>query len=676
MNCPSCQAPHEVGTNFCGHCGSDLRRQSIPTVNLKGRSTMPLAASDAAESAGVDPWLGRLIDSRYRVLARLGQGGMGIVYKVEHQRMGKIAAMKVLHRELADDKEVVKRFRREAEAVSRLNHPNTVQTFDFGTCDGAMYLVMEYVRGEDLGNILRRDGPLPFSRAAPIFLQACGALAEAHDTGIVHRDLKPENILVTRTKEGQDHVKVLDFGLAKLSERDEALDVTTRGTIVGTPYYMSPEQIRGEELDHRTDIYSFGATMYRVLTGEPPFQAQAPIGVLTKHLTEEVTPLRLRTPGLEIDSRVEALVLRAMAKQRENRFPTVDSLREELESLRVDLLGSSPKVERRPSSQGGAVGPSHTPVRIESSPDRRGKEDTTAGVPRLSREDFDEFERSLKHRALVRLVAIPLVLGAVGAGVFFYLRQQGRRPQAAEKEPNNELQNATRIAPGTPVRGKLGQRIDATTSDRDYYRIAAIQGSGRQCLRARVSSIRNMDLSLAVYDVTGKLLAHADNGVQGDVEVVPNLGVDEGDIYLAVLESKRALAARGPTENVTDEYELSVELAAPAPGEELEPNDLDSDATPIGAGIQVVGYLGRFRDVDRYRFQGNQGNYSIEVTGADSASIGIRLDRGALVAGRKRDATLENGVIVGVERDDPEFAESRSLPAIDQPYTIIIRPMR
>src|SRR5688572_10527755 len=250
------------------------------------RQAMAEAPSDPAGDPvdPVDPLLGRLIDARYRVISRLGHGGMGVVYKVEHQRMGKIAAMKVLHRELVSDKEVVKRFRREAEAVSKLTHPNTVQTFDFGTADGAMYLVMEYVRGEDLGAILRRDGPLAFRRAAPIFIQICAALAEAHELGIVHRDLKPENILVTRTKEGSDHVKVLDFGLAKLSEREEAAEVTGRGTIIGTPYYMSPEQIRGETLDHRSDIYSLGAMMYRILTGEHPFHAQTPVGVLTKHL--------------------------------------------------------------------------------------------------------------------------------------------------------------------------------------------------------------------------------------------------------------------------------------------------------------------------------------------------------------------------------------------------------
>ena len=140
----------------------------------------------------------------------------------------------------------------------------------------------EYVRGEDLGAIVRRDGPMPFARVAPIFEQICAALAEAHEVGIIHRDLKPENVLVTRSKEGRDVVKVVDFGLAKVREREEMNEVTGRGNLIGTPYYMSPEQIRSEPIDGRSDVYSLGAMLYRVLTGEPPFSGATPIGVLTK----------------------------------------------------------------------------------------------------------------------------------------------------------------------------------------------------------------------------------------------------------------------------------------------------------------------------------------------------------------------------------------------------------
>src|SRR5262249_31568791 len=296
---PSCRTSLETGGNYCPRCGASLR-EGVPV-----------------EVVELDPLVGRLIDGRYRVLERVGTGGMGVVYKVEHQRMGKLAAMKVLHGDLAKDREVMKRFRREAEAGPQLTHPNAVQTFDFGTtADGALYLVMELVRGEDLGSILKRDGPLPFRRAAPIFLQICGALGEAHELGIIHRDLKPENILVSRTKDGLDHIKVLDFGLAKLSEREEWSEVTGKGEFIGTPYYMPPEQIRGEALDKPSDLYSLGALMYRVLAGQPVFTAKTPVGVLTKHISDDPIPLAERAP---VTAEVEAGGRRRPANRPEGR---------------------------------------------------------------------------------------------------------------------------------------------------------------------------------------------------------------------------------------------------------------------------------------------------------------------------------------------------------------------
>src|SRR5262249_36486434 len=163
-------------------------------ARLSGSSTAPQKPLDDSSS---DPLIGTVVDARYRVVARIGAGGMGAVYRVEHLAMGKLAAMKMLHPSLTQDREVAQRFRREAEAVSRLSSPYTVQVFDFGETHGSMYLVMELCKGEDLGAILRRDGPLPFGRLGSMMTQVCDALSEAHDLGIVHRDLKPENLLVS-----------------------------------------------------------------------------------------------------------------------------------------------------------------------------------------------------------------------------------------------------------------------------------------------------------------------------------------------------------------------------------------------------------------------------------------------------------------------------------------------
>src|SRR5205823_11882887 len=189
--CPSCKAVHEDhDTRFCGRCGSDLVRLSSARTGQ----------TPALQKDTRDRMIGTTVDGRYRVIAKVGAGGMGAVYKVEHVTMGKLAAMKVLHSTFSQDKEVAQRFRREAEAVSKLSSPNTVQVFDFGESGGSMYLVMELVKGEDLGAILRRDGPMPFARLAPMMIQVCDALSEAHEAGIVHRDLKPENLLVSRAR--------------------------------------------------------------------------------------------------------------------------------------------------------------------------------------------------------------------------------------------------------------------------------------------------------------------------------------------------------------------------------------------------------------------------------------------------------------------------------------------
>ncbi len=218
-----------------------------------------------------DPLVGMLIADRYRIVEPIGRGGMGVVYKVEHARIGKLIALKLLSGALARDPGLVARFEREAAMVSQLSHPNTVQVFDFGHTDGLVYLAMEYLRGVDLGHLIRESGALDLDRTARIVIQICSSVAEAHDRGIVHRDLKPENVMVLGSGQGLEFVKVLDFGLAKLRESTETMNLTLRGAIVGTPYYMPPEQIRGEPVGPAGDVYALGALMYSCLTGDVVF---------------------------------------------------------------------------------------------------------------------------------------------------------------------------------------------------------------------------------------------------------------------------------------------------------------------------------------------------------------------------------------------------------------------
>ena len=230
----------------------------------------------------------------FELLSRLGQGGMGAVYKARQKSMDRLVALKILPKNLAKNQDFISRFLREARAAGKLSHPNIVTGIDAGFADGYYYFAMEYVEGRNLGDRVRSDGPLPEKEVLEIGRQIAEALEYAHDAGMVHRDVKPENILVTR--EGQ--AKLCDLGLARTSGgSDDEARVTQAGFAVGTPYYISPEQVRGEDPDSRADIYSLGCTLYHLLAGQPPFVGPSALATMQKHLTETAARLSDLRPG-------------------------------------------------------------------------------------------------------------------------------------------------------------------------------------------------------------------------------------------------------------------------------------------------------------------------------------------------------------------------------------------
>jgi serine/threonine-protein kinase len=278
--------------------------------------------SDVTPDSVSDPWIGLLVAGRYRVLDRVARGGMGAIYRAEQQPLGRVVALKTLLPHVAQSDQVAEqRFLREAATCARLTHPNTVTVFDYGTTEVAghtsWYMVMEWVAGRTLSEVLRAEGPMRPSRALGIVAEIARGLREAHALGVIHRDLKPGNIMLLEGEGGEERVKVLDFGIAKNPHGgDETL--THTGTFVGSPRYMSPEQLQGEPVDARSDIYSLGCVLYEMLCGAPPFAEGDTVRILVAHLQQQPPPMATRARQV-IAPAVEALVMSCLAKDRAER---------------------------------------------------------------------------------------------------------------------------------------------------------------------------------------------------------------------------------------------------------------------------------------------------------------------------------------------------------------------
>jgi len=292
--------------------------------------------------AEADPFIGRdILDGQFRILQKIGSGGMGSVYKASQPSMNRMVAVKILHPKLTNRKDLVSRFRHEASAMSHLTHPNTVKVFNYGELeDGSLYIVMEFLAGRNLHQTVRQEGPMPYQRALPILVQVCGALGEAHHKGIIHRDLKPENIfLCVDPISGGDSARVLDFGLAKVTEREMnpgSIALTQEGMVFGTPEFMSPEQAQGMTLDPSSDIYSLAVILYEALTGKLPFNAKLPMEFIQHHVASKPIDLNSRVSGLTFPPELAAVLSRAMAKKPTQRYQTAAEFAAALQAVVLD----------------------------------------------------------------------------------------------------------------------------------------------------------------------------------------------------------------------------------------------------------------------------------------------------------------------------------------------------
>ena len=422
MYCPRCRKKLRAGFDFCLYCGADR------PVNTR--------------SAGQDPdsRIGTVLGGKYRIEEKIGAGGMATVYRAKRLMIGDFVAVKILHAEQLEDASAAKRFRREAQAAAKLRHINAVTVHDFGVAgDGTNFLVMELVEGDSLRQLIEQEGPLLPSVAAQILTQACAALDAAHARGIVHRDIKPDNIVVERNPAGM-HVKVLDFGIARLRDMTMTGDLTQVGRVLGTPRYMSPEQCLGEKLDGRSDTYSMGIVLYEMLSGKVPFNAPNSVAAVVQKVTLDPVPLRVVNES--ISPVIEAVVSRALQKQRHERPESAGALAKQFNDAVSDAsntTSNSPKPSRKPTSRYSGYNrpdPASMPT-VQVKPPSR----TNAPIPGYhrrqgpgkSKEARDDRLRKLSN--FVRSQILVLIAGMMvllAGGMLWWFTPDGAEPEPAE----------------------------------------------------------------------------------------------------------------------------------------------------------------------------------------------------------------------------------------------------
>jgi serine/threonine protein kinase len=432
--CPTCGAEYADDQKFCPRDGTALR--------------------STAQGGLVDS----IIADRYHIEKKLGEGGMGAVYLGEHVKMGRKSAIKVMSPAMAADPDAIARFNREAANAARINHPNVCQIYDFGeTADGTIYLAMELIEGESLGDVLEREGRLPMPRAIAILEQTADALQAAHDLGIVHRDLKPDNIMLARGRGGAETVKVVDFGIAKAMSGEEGQQVTKTGLVVGTPEYMSPEQLSGDKLDGRSDIYALALVFFRCLTGTFPFQAESTQEMMIKRLTDDPLPLNVAEPGASYPNALQRVLDRALARMPADRYASAVQFAADAAAAARGMPAQPTAGVAEAATQllsAGAAATTLPPTQVRTSEKRPlpGAAPRTPTTPQPPPSP----PRPARRRAPVLAIAAAVLVVGGGATAYLMLRGGGGRsdagPAAADtsrllEQPAIQQPGASPIAP-------------------------------------------------------------------------------------------------------------------------------------------------------------------------------------------------------------------------------------
>lgn len=333
MQCPQCQFENVSDTRFCGNCAALLRPGEVTSTPSPTSPTLPTPPPSPTRTTPIscgEIVPGAVFAGRYRICDELGRGGMGRVYKAMDREISEAVALKVLSPEISLNERMIERFRNELKLARRISHKNVCRIFDLGNCEGTYFITMEYVPGDNLKSIIRMMGPLSPARALTIAGQVCDGMAEAHRLGVIHRDLKSSNIMIDR----EGSARIMDFGIARTAE---SKGLTDRGTLIGTPEYMAPEQIEGKDVDHRADIYSLGIILFEMMTGRIPFEGNTPLSVAMMQKTARPPDPRGLNP--QTPEALSAVISKCLEKDQAARYQRIEALASELHGVAEGLSG-------------------------------------------------------------------------------------------------------------------------------------------------------------------------------------------------------------------------------------------------------------------------------------------------------------------------------------------------
>jgi serine/threonine-protein kinase len=540
--CPQCGREYGDNTRFCEQDGQTLNTYDVPATRL----VQP------------DPMLGRTLGGRFRMLEKLGQGGMGAVYKAQHVKMNRLTAVKILTFELAQNRQFVARFEREAEMASQIDHPHAVSIYDFGeTDDGLVYLAMEFIDGQPLSTILAREGCLPLERVVHLTRQAAEALSAAHQLGIIHRDFKPDNVMVSNKPGRPDWVKVVDFGIAKRSTIDPADQLLTQaGAVLGTPEYMSPEQVAGEPVDARSDLYSLAIVTYELLCGRLPFEGQSTTNVMVKRIIEAPIPLHQRIrPQTALPPGVESVIMRALARNPNERYLSTAQFAAELENAARGTSAGHQQSGRSPV--GTTPNLLHATVPEAMPQTRLQVEGAPAYVPGLY--DRNQHPRRSNKAIILAVLAIVLI-PALLIGAYFGARyiidsrapsanSNGSRVGSNGSRAGNENASRAATAVATPS-VSTQERIKRSRAAREVDDLTTAEQESRAALTSNPNSAAaNTEFAEVLWEL--ERFDEAEKYVNEALRIDPNFGPAHqalgavyymrGDLDRAIKEQKLTL---------------------------------------------------------------------------------------------------------------------------------------